>query len=252
MAVAIKRRPQLLTAAPLVIAAAGLSLIMSACGGGVPSATNGTVTGGVEVATGSTSLRPTHTVVVDLIAAHKVVARDRVARGASFRFSVPPGTYRLDVVGIKSCTGTVRVAARRRRTASVMCTLFRALGSVAFATLSTVGPITTRADALKRLGKRTLDRATRIAATETTWQDFQAVSSKGKTWSATPTGIPRTSPAWAVCVIGGTYLGFTGTSSYTSKCVEFLAKTGGPVADIETHGGWPRWFRRLHPPVSSS
>jgi hypothetical protein len=224
----------------LTVVAVALCLALSACGAsGRTGAGKGTVSGVVSMTLGSTSVRPTHAVTVELVTSHKVVAEQRVVRMADFRFVVRPGRYRIAIRGVKSCMGAATVQAGVKTTAVIRCTLVQALSSVAFSTLPLSGRITTKADALKRLTPTTKG-SNRIEVVKTTWGEYYAVR---KLHHNLDTVTGSTTPAWVVCVSGGRYVADSG-ASYTSECeVEFTANAG-TVERLYGHG-WPAWFAQL-------
>ena len=212
---------------------------------------DGTLSGSVVVTTGLTSLRPTHTVTVELESDHMVVARDREAPGATFRFHVRARHYRLVVAHVKSCRATAEVRSNRMTSTLVRCALFAALRSVAFATLPMRGAIKTKADALKRfLSFAKRYGSTRIGAAETRFDTYVTLSSTGGSWSAPPTHVSETAPVWVACATGGTYTSFNGTSGYSSACNVSLASTGEGVANTDNDAVWPAWFTRLPSPTT--
>lgn len=238
-----------------VLAGAGLGGLLSACGTtGSAAVPRGTVSGTVVVTTGSTTLHPSHALTVELVSAagaRRVVARTRVAPGRVFRLDARPGRYRLAVAGVPSCEGRATLRAGHRTSAAVTCTLFRALGSVAFATLPARGAITTEADAIERtVASDAAHGTTRIEATETT---LGAYERRTPTRSGVmPTHLPTTTPVWVVCASGGTYTGFDGDPGYRFDCTGSIARTGGAFSSSLGPVSWPAWFTRLPPPTASS
>ena len=102
------------TAAVVLVAGGWL---LAACGG----SGTGTVTGHVLVNVGVTMAAPTYPTTVELLSGGQVVAKDHVAAKGTFRFTVPAGTYRLNVVGIANCSGQAKVRAHGRTSANVAC-----------------------------------------------------------------------------------------------------------------------------------
>ncbi len=206
--------------------------------------TKGTVFGAIDVTTGSASLEPTDAVTVKLLAGHKVVATERVARNARFRLRVASGHYSLGVAGSPSCLGQVRVKARHTTGTLVVCTLIRALRSVAFATLPMSGAITTSADAMKRYAATTKNGTSRLDATETTRHAYEVLSTAPITSPVPPLQSPPT-PVWVTCAGGGTYTSFNGTSGYGSTCRISTPTSGTSIGNVQMKEYWPPWFTRL-------
>jgi|GEM_PF-6418510 len=234
-----------------VIAALGAGLTMSAWGpseGGIAAA-KGTLSGSLDVTTGSTHLRPTHSVVVELVAGRKVIAKDRVAPDATFHFTAVPGHYRLNVSSTTTCRGSATVRAHRRSASTITCPLLRALWSLAFATLPIAGAITTKADALKRSASFAIERGTtRIDAVETTlkayYTDLLVTQPLPSPFVLEATHETLTSPVWVVCQSGGTYPNQGWISTLSSTCSEWKP-TGEDQESFGNERGWPSGFTRL-------
>lgn len=237
----------------VVTASVALGVSLRAGTAGSSTASQGNLSGIVVATTGTTTVQPTDALIVELQSGHDVVARDRVPPGASFHFRAAPGRYTLGVEGSQSCGGAATLHRLRRTATLVVCTLFAALTTVAFADVPMAGAITTRADALKRAAAEAVSEGTtRLDAVETTLGSYITRSTTGKTSIVLPANETPTTPVWVTCAGGGTYRSFNGTSGYRSTCHADDAQTGSPLATIQSEGFWPTWFTRLPPLVATA
>jgi hypothetical protein len=115
------------------------------------------------------------------------------------------------------------------------------------------GPITSAPSALARLMSTPgVASATKSAASESTWQSYQTLSSTGLT-KVSPTVMPPNTAVWVACATASATAPFAapGTSqSYSWVCEVFNASNGTELSRIEGQSDWPSWFSKLAP-VSS-
>lgn len=87
----------------------------------------------------------------------------------------------------------------------------------------------------------------RTGAVETTWQEYETLSSTGRT-SVSPTVDPPRTPVWVACASGESRPEFAApgtTRTYSWVCAAYDVSTGIELSETMGPTSWPTWFTRL-------
>ena len=109
-----------------LVLAIACALVVGACSS--PSApekaqAQGTLSGFILIVGGAQGVtKDDASDVVEVKDGNRLLATQRVSPGSKFHFSLSPGQYQLDVVGIANCSGSPMILSQRTTEVNVSCT----------------------------------------------------------------------------------------------------------------------------------